>query len=148
MAKVKLIMLLFAVLNTGLYAQGFNPEIGTAYPFEILEWTFNGEDQLPMMQSLLRTSTITFNPDTTIVVFSNVMYNATFTLLPDGNCEISVRALFVRRNISGTGRLERTARDFSLSVSINAEGEETTTAIRGRISVSPPTTLIPQIPIS
>ena len=133
MTKIMLIIFLFTFLSSGLYAQGFNPVIGTAYPFEFIEWTLNGEDQLPRMQSLLRTCTITFNLNNTMVAFSNGMYNAAYTFLPDGNCEISMRALFIRRSFFGTGSVERTLRDFLLSISMDIEGKEMTTIIRGRI---------------
>ena len=132
MTKI-VIIFLFTFLSSRLYAQDFNPGIGAVYPFEFIEWTLNGENQLPKMESHLRTYTITFNSDSTVVIFSNSMYNAAYTFLPDGSCEISIRALFIRRNILGTGRVERTARDFLLSMFMNSEGKEMITVIRGRI---------------
>jgi len=135
MSKTKLMILLFTILisNSNLYSQEFNPINGTAYPFEFVTWTLNGADQLPKMQSNIRSSTITFNPNNTVVIFGGSTFTTNYTFFPNGNCEISIRTLFVRRNISGIGRIERAERNFILSLSMEVDGKEMITVLQGRM---------------
>ena len=120
---------------SGLYAQAFSFTEGTAYPVEFVEWTLNGEDKLPVMQSYLRSGTITFNPDNTVMSIGNALYTATYTFFPDGSCEAAVKALFIRRSVLGTGRIERSGRDFTLSVfmPLEKEGRGMFAMIKGNI---------------
>ena len=73
MNKTRLALLIFSLAGSisGLFAQAFNPINGTAYLVEIIEWTSNGEDKLAVMQSLLRSCTITFNSGNTVVSFGS-----------------------------------------------------------------------------
>ena len=137
MPKIKLAMLLFSLVVSisGLCAQAFNPVNGTAYPVEFVEWALNGEDKLPVMQSLLQSSTIIFNSDNTVMTFGNALYTAVYTILSDGSCEVAIKALFIRRSVVGTGSIERSGRDFTLSISMSLgkEGENMFTVIKGNI---------------
>ena len=109
--------------------------LSTAYPIEITEWTSNGEDKLPVMQSLLCSGSIIFNSDTIVVSFGNGINSAAFTFYPDGRCESSVKALFIRRSVRGTGRVECFGRIFTLYVSMREkpEGEDMAAIIKGNI---------------
>ena len=134
---MKLTVLIFSLSGSvpGLFAQAFNPENGTTYPVEFIEWTLNDDDKLPVMQSLLRSSTITFNSENTVMSFGNTLYTANYTLFPDGSCEAAIKALFIRRTVSGTGSIERSGRDFTLSLSmpLEKEGKDMLTVIKGNI---------------
>ena len=136
MTRIKQTILLFLLSAiSGLHAQAFSLLEGTAYPVEFVEWTLNGEDKLPVMQSYLRFNTITFNPGYTVMSVSNTLYTATYTILPDGICEVAIKAPFIRRSISGTGKIERSGRDFILSFSmpLGKKGEGMFTMIKGKI---------------
>ena len=137
MNKTRLTLLIFSLAGSfsGLFAQAFSPVNGTAYPVEIIEWTSNGEDKLAVMQSLLRSCTITFNSANAVVSFGNGINNATYTFFPDGSCESSVKALFIKRSVFGAGRIERSGRDFILYVSMQVETEDMATLIKGKINL-------------
>ena len=134
--KIKLTIIVISLMSsiTVLGAQTFNPMYGTTYPIEIFEWIINGEDKFPVMKSNLRTCTIVFNSDNTIVKSSNALHNTTYTFFSNGSFEFSVRALFIRQSGSGTGRIERTGRDFTIFLSITEnESEYMSAVIRGSI---------------
>jgi hypothetical protein len=121
--------------NSILYAQAFTPINGTAYPVEFTEWTLNGVDRLHEMESNLRSATITFNSNNTILNFRNALFNATYTFFPNGSCEFFVRVLFIRRTVLGTGRIERSGRDFTLFISLQEGGEDMVAVIKGSIGI-------------
>ena len=137
MPRIKLSVLIFSLIGSVsiLYAQTFNPVNGTTYPVEFIAWTLNGEDKLPTMQSLLRSSTITFNSDKTVLSIGNALYTATYTFFSDGRCEAAVKALLIRRTVAGTGSIERSGRGFTLSLSMPLEkgGEDMAAVIKGAI---------------
>ena len=137
MTRIKPIILIFSFVSSisGLCAQVFSPIEGIAYPVEFVEWTLNGEDKLPVMQSYLHFNTITFNSDYAVMSVGNTLYTATYTILSDGSCEVAIKALFIRRSVSGTGRIERSERDFILSFSmpLGKESEDMFTIIKRKI---------------
>ena len=137
MIKIKpaILFFLLACSISGLRAQTFNPIDGRTYPVEFITWTINGDDKLPVMQSYLRSGAITFNPDNTVINFGNTLYKASYTFFSDGNCEVAIKALFIQRSVLGIGSIERSGRDFTLSLSMRseAEAEDIITYIKGII---------------
>ena len=137
MSRIKLTTLIFSLIGSVsiLYAQAFNPVNGTAYPVKFDAWTLNGEDKLPTMQSLLRSGTITFNSDKIVLSVGNALYTATYTIFSNGSCEAAVKALLIRRTVVGTGSIEHSGRNFTLSLSMPLEkgGEDVFTVIKGAI---------------
>lgn len=137
MTNVKLTVFIFplAVSISTLSAQALNPVNGTAYSVEFVEWIINGEDKLSSMQSNVRSSTITFNSDNVVVNFGNNLYKAAYTFFPNGSCEVAIKALFIQRTVSGSGRIERSGRDFTLYLSMRTEAgsEDIVTMIKGNI---------------
>ena len=136
---IKPAILIFSFMSSisGLFAQAFSFTEGTAYPVEFVEWTLNGEDKLSVLQSNMRSSAITFNSDKTVMSIGSALYNATYTILTDGSCEVVIKALFIRRSVSGTGRIERSGRDFTffLSIPLENRGEDMYTVIKGIIKL-------------
>ena len=133
--KLAILILTFAGSVSRLNAQVFYPIDGIAYPIEFTEWILNGEDKIPVMQTYLRSGTIAFNSDNTIITIGNALYTATYTIFPNGSCEVAVKALFIRRLISGTGGIERTGNEFTLSLSVpdEKEGKDMFTLIKGYV---------------
>ena len=133
--RLTALLFLFTLFISGLHAQAFNPVNGTAYAVEFTDWEFTGNDRMAGMQGNIRSGTITFNRDNTVMSFGNALYTAAFTFRPDGRCDIAVRALLVRRSFSGTGRVERSGRDFTVFLSMPREGdsEEMPVIIKGVI---------------
>jgi predicted polyphosphate/ATP-dependent NAD kinase len=123
MTKIKRVIFVFLLVGSisDLYAQTFNPVNGTDYLVEFTEWTVNGVDMLPTMQSQIRSYTITFNLDNTVVSFGNILYKVMYTFFPDGTCETIAKALFIKQTILGTGEIERSGRDFTMFLSVRSE---------------------------
>jgi len=135
MTKIKPTPLIFllALSVSGLGAQSFDPVNNTAYPFDLVEVTFNGVDRLAAMQSNVRSCAITFNADNTVMSVGNNLYTATYTFSPDGSCEIVMKALFIRRSVSASGTIERTGKDFTVSLSMQMRGRDVIAVMKGRI---------------
>ena len=134
--KLKSILLIFLFVDSisGLRAQSFDPANGTAYPFRLAEVTINGKDRSAAMQSNVRSCTITFNQDNTVISVDNTRYNTTYTFSSDGACEIVFKAFFIRRSVPGSGTVERSGRDFTVSLSMQMRGRDMIAVMKGRIN--------------
>jgi len=131
--KPLLLIFLLALSISALYAESFDPVNGTAYPFDLVEVTFNGVDRSAAMQSHVRSCAITFNADTTVMSVGNGLYNAVYTFTPDGTCEIVMKALFIRRSFSASSTIERSGRDFTITLSMQMKGRDVVAVMKGRI---------------
>jgi len=127
------LIFLLMVSVPGSFAQVFNPTNNTAYPVEFIEWIVNGEDKLPVMQSLLRSCAITFYLDNTVVSLGNTFYKANYTFFQDGSCEISIKTIIIRRTVLGQGTIELSGRDLALSLSMSMGGQNVNAIIKGKI---------------